>query len=432
MRIAFVAQPFDRLDPPVQGGSLAIWIYQVARRCAQRDHETFVFANHGGTSRAKTVQHDGVEYVFTPTGLNGALNRLGEKAVALKKRFTGREGRVPSFAALWRDAGYAIAVARRLRRLHCDAVLVMNYTQLVPIIRRLHPRCKIYLYMQCEWLTQLDFETMAARSAAADRVGGCSEYITRKIAARFPRLAEKCVTLNNAATPAGMDSSRTRQKGDVLFVGRVSPEKGVHLLVDAFHEVLKQFPDARLHLVGGLGSAPLEFLVGLSDDPHVADLRRFYVPTSDGKDPYVAHLERAAGHELGTRIFFAGHVNHDETAAAYRRTSVLVNPSLSESFGMSLVEAMMYGLPVVASRIGGMPYIVEDERTGILVEPADHAALATAICRILADEGLASRLGDTGRRRALDRFTWDRTAETLIEQFEKAASPLRDDVLVPA
>jgi glycosyltransferase involved in cell wall biosynthesis len=292
----------------------------------------------------------------------------------------------------------------------------MNFSQLVPIIRRFHPGCKIFLYMQCEWLSQLDRTAMAERMKAADLIGGCSEYITRLIGDRFPEHRARCVTLNNAsAAPEATDAVADPNR--VLFVGRVSPEKGVHVLVEAFHTVLSRFPEARLHIVGGPGSPPLDFLVGLSDDPLVAGLRRFYEGPDDGRGPYMGHLERAAGAELGRRIIFEGRVDHDQTAAAYRRAGLLVNPSLSESFGMTLVEAMMHGVPVVATRIGGMPYIVNDEETGLVVPAGDPQSLAAAICRVLSDRQAATRMGDAGRRRALERFSWDRTAETLMRQL---------------
>jgi glycosyltransferase involved in cell wall biosynthesis len=407
------------MDPPVQGGSLAIWIYQVARRCARRGHETFILANHGSPLHQGGTHHEGVAYIYTATGVNSAVNKGADAARALLRRF-GVRAAVPAFASLWSDFGYAIQVGRRLRDLRCDAVLLMNYSQLVPVIRWLHPACRIYLYMQCEWLTQLDRETMRKRIQLADIVGGCSEYITNKIAVRFPEHGHKCVTLHNAAVPAtdGSDRAGVRPCHQVLFVGRVSPEKGVHVIVDAFHEVLRQFPEARLHIVGGIGSAPPEFLVGLSDEPQVTDLRRFYETGSNGgKDPYLVHLERAAGPELGKRIILEGRVDHDQTSAAYARASVLVNPSLSESFGMSLVEAMMHGVPVVASRIGGMPYIVKDGETGLLVDADNPKTLATAICHLLGDESRARRMGEAGRKRALEHFTWDRTADTLLEQL---------------
>lgn len=412
MRIAFVAQPFDRLQPPVQGSSLALWLYQVARRCAERGHPTFAFANQGRAFGSGLVRSEKVDYIYTPTGLNRLLNRLA----AIRNGASG----VSKFASPWRDYGYAREVGRRSRQLRCDVINVINYSQFVPVIRHSNPGCKICLHMQCEWLTQLDPALIVPRLESTDLIVGCSEYITKKIIERFPKFEQRCVTVTNAASPVGQSEELTHEPFHVLFVGRLSPEKGVHDLIAAFHEVLKRFPEARLHLVGGAGSAPLEFLVGLSDEPQVMALRKFYEPiAASGKDPYLVHLERAAGTELGKRILFSGRVNHSETESHYRRAAVLVNPSLSESFGMTLVEAMMHHVPVVATRVGGMPYIVDHGHNGLLVAPADPPALAQAICQLFENREAARQMGEAGRRKAMEKFSWERTTDVLLEHCQR-------------
>lgn len=128
---------------------------------------------------------------------------------------------------------------------------------------------------------------------------------------------------------------------------------------------------------------------------------------------------QAAGDELGKRIVFEGRVDHSSVGEYYKRAGILVNPSLSEAFGMSLVEAMMYRVPVVASRVGGMTNIVKPSETGHLVESADPNALAAAICDTLADRQRAEQMGDAGRARALEKYSWDKTTELLIDYFRK-------------
>jgi glycosyltransferase involved in cell wall biosynthesis len=190
----------------------------------------------------------------------------------------------------------------------------------------------------------------------------------------------------------------------------------------AFHEVLRRFPEARLNIVGGVGSAPYEYMVGLSDDPHVTALRVFYEEKGDGvKDPYGVWLEKAAGEELGKRILFEGRIPHSDLAKYYERAAVLVNPSLSESFGITLVEAMMRRVPVVATRVGGMTHTVDHGVTGLLVDPADPPALASAICDILGDRGKARRMGDAGRRKAVEKFSWEKTTDILLDHFARVA-----------
>jgi glycosyltransferase involved in cell wall biosynthesis len=420
MHIAFVAQPFDLMHPPVRGGSLSLWIYYMARLCAERQHTVTVFGNNGTAFGTGSTRHDGVNFIFTPTGLDRLINRIHRSSRARSNALRNGDSSLPLFASRWHHGGYAYEVARRVRRLKCDAVHVMNYSQFVPTIRRMNPNCKIGLHMQCEWLTQLASSVIKPRIKQADVIIGCSDYITHTIATRFPHIAAHCVTVPNAAQIVSRVEGAAGESKTVLYVGRLSPEKGVHDLLRAFHHVLLKHPDATLRLVGGAGSAPLEFLVGLSDDPYVQALRVFYPNKSNGsKDPYLHLLEAEAGTELGKRIVFEGHASHDQIQAHYGRAAVLVNASLSESFGISLVEAMMQGLPVVATRIGGMTYTVEHSRTGLLVNRADPLALAQALSSVLADPNWARMMGAAGRNRAIEMFSWGAAVNRLLTVYSQ-------------
>ena len=397
-----------------------MWTSQAARICRRRGHKTYIFGNHGGLLGARRANDEGVEHIYTSTGWNRVVNRLW-KTYSAASKFAGRDRpALPGFASKWLDLGYAMEVGRRLRELECDIVQVMNYSQFLPEIRKLNPKCRISLHMQCEWLTQLDRAVIEERISHADLIVGCSEYITRKNADHFPQFENRCVTVPNAAHVTDGEDRLEADPNLVLFVGRVSPEKGVHDLVKAFHRVLERFPDARLRIAGGVGSAPYEFIVGLSNEPHVTALRVFYEREGDGKrDPYGVWLEREAGEEMGKRIFFEGRIPHSDVAKYYERAAVLVNPSLSESFGITLVEAMMHRVPVVATRVGGMTYTVDHGITGLLVDPADTSALASAICDVLEDRGKARRMGDAGRKKAIDKFSWEATMDLLLDHFDR-------------
>ena len=339
----------------------------------------------------------------------------------MKRRFLSSKVANQSAAAGWHHYGYAREVGRALLHRQSDIVHVMNYSQFVPVIRRMATTTPIVLHMQCEWLTQFPTNVIEPRIRQADLIIGCSEYITKTIVDAFPQFAGKCVTVPNSTDVVAEDETAVPQGQRVLYVGRLSPEKGVHDLITAFHAVLEKFPDATLHLVGGAGSAPLEYLVGLSDIPYVKALRRFYERQcgADGKDPYLAELEELAGPELGRRIIFEGRADHDKILTHYRSASMLVNASLSESFGISVVEAMMMKVPVVATRIGGMSYTVDSGTTGILVDPAQPSELTTAISEILADRARADEMGAEGRKRAMERFTWESSADLLLGHFER-------------
>jgi glycosyltransferase involved in cell wall biosynthesis len=93
---------------------------------------------------------------------------------------------------------------------------------------------------------------------------------------------------------------------------------------------------------------------------------------------------------------------------------VLVQPSVfDEPFGIQIVEAMASGLPVVGSAAGGIPELIVDRHTGILVERGDATGLAEAILRLLENPAMARQMGNAGRRRAEEKFSWERIVDEL-------------------
>ncbi len=102
----------------------------------------------------------------------------------------------------------------------------------------------------------------------------------------------------------------------------------------------------------------------------------------------------------------------------YAAADVVLVPSRSESFGLVALEAQACGTPVVASAVGGLRYVVEDGRTGFLVEGHDPGDHAERLLEILRDPGLAARMGRDAARQAL-RFTWDATADELLRVYRE-------------
>ena len=188
-------------------------------------------------------------------------------------------------------------------------------------------------------------------------------------------------------TPGPPASTRPRT---IVFVGRLdraSPWKGVDVLLRAF-ATLSDLPDVRLRLMGG-GDA-------LSD--HMADAERL---------------------GIADRVEFAGRVPADTLLDALRSASVLVLPSQTdaESFGTVLVEAMACGTPVVGSDAGGPRHVITPGVTGLLFPHDDPDALAAACRRLLLDGELADRMGEAGRRRAVDRYAWPALTEHYLRLF---------------
>ena len=101
----------------------------------------------------------------------------------------------------------------------------------------------------------------------------------------------------------------------------------------------------------------------------------------------------------------------------------MVVPSLGEGFGMVALEAMERARPVIASAVGGLPEIVADGETGIVVPPAEADALAEAIATLAGDLPRAAEMGRAGRTRALEEFTPERCVERVEALYERALTP---------
>jgi D-inositol-3-phosphate glycosyltransferase len=173
----------------------------------------------------------------------------------------------------------------------------------------------------------------------------------------------------------------------LLFVGRIQPLKGLDVAVHTLAEIVRDRPDATLVVVGGASGAE-----------------------GDGE---VARVE-ALIDELGLRghVCFVPPQPHHALSTYYRAADVVVVPSRSESFGLVALEAAACGIPVVASNVGGLRTLVDDGRTGYLVDgrdPLDHAA---AVGAVLGDPAAATAMGLAAAARA-GRYTWSTTAGRL-------------------
>jgi glycosyltransferase involved in cell wall biosynthesis len=155
--------------------------------------------------------------------------------------------------------------------------------------------------------------------------------------------------------------------GYLLFVGRLRIRKGVEVLLEAL------LPGMRLLIAG--------------DGEHRASLER-----------------KAAELGLGARVRFLGRCDAGRVRGLLKGAAALVVPSTYEGMPLVVLEAMEAGVPVVASRVSGIPEVVEDGRTGWLVPPEDPRALAAALTEVLERPEEARRRGDEGRRRVDERF----------------------------
>ena len=174
----------------------------------------------------------------------------------------------------------------------------------------------------------------------------------------------------------------------LVAVGRLSPEKGQAGLIDAIAALRSR------------GMAPALTLIG--DGPEEAALRA-----------------RAARAGVADLIHFAGRLDERATLARIAAADLLVLPSFMEGLPVVLMEAMALGVPVVATRVAGIPELVRDGDTGLLFDPADWDGLADAIARLADDPALRARLAAAGKRRIADEFAIERAVAPLPALFAR-------------
>ena len=146
-----------------------------------------------------------------------------------------------------------------------------------------------------------------------------------------------------------------------------------------------------------------------------------------GDGPMRAKLERRAS-ELGVsdRVRFLGAIPRRELGAVYEGAEMLVVPAVSEASPLVAVEAMACGLPVVASRISGLPSLVKDWDTGFLIKPGDVGQLSMAMTFLWGDDGLRSRMGKNGRHLVLRDFVWAAVARRYLDVYGSLVGPSTD------
>lgn len=173
----------------------------------------------------------------------------------------------------------------------------------------------------------------------------------------------------------------------LLFVGRLEARKGIDVLLTAAEQLLRRFPDLHLDVIG--------------NDT---------LPGPDGLSHRARFETDSASAGIRNRVRFHGEVSEDALCGFYRACDIFVAPSRFESFGLILLEAMMFAKPAVCCRAGGMSEVVVDGETGLLAEPGDPVSLEQCLTRLIEDPALRQSLGAAGRRRYEEHFMPERMA----------------------
>lgn len=229
----------------------------------------------------------------------------------------------------------------------------------------------------------------------ARRILTFSDLLSRSFRRDFGLPADQVVTVHAGANldldlipPRPNDTAQ--DPPTVLFVGRAFERKGGDLLLRAWVRVRSEVPDARLVIIG-----PPPLRVGVEGVEELGFLNK--------ADPS----------------------QRDRLIQAYLATDVFCLPTRYEPFGVSYVEAMHFGVPCVGPDAWAVPEIIDHGVTGLCVNPEDEGDLARALIRLLRDRSLAQRMGEAGRRRAAERFSWDAVVRRMVEAADVAGGTAR-------
>ena len=299
--------------------------------------------------------------------------------------------------AMARDAVAADVVHTHTWYVGFGGMLVQAIHDL-PLVVTLHSLEPLRPWKADQLGTGYAVSTWAERLAVerAERVIAVSAQMRADILAHFDVAPERVVVIHNGVDAEAFRRTEAREalarhrvrEPYVLFVGRISEQKGIFQLLEA----ARSLPD----------EVTLVLCASSPDTPELA-----------------ARLEAAVAGRPHVQWINAM-LPVPEVAQLYSHAAVFACPSVYEPFGLINLEAMACGTPVVASRVGGIPEVVVDGETGWLVPPGDAAALSGALRGALADPARARRMGEAGRRRVEDHFSWDRIAERTLAVYGEA------------
>jgi glycosyltransferase involved in cell wall biosynthesis len=385
-----------------------------------------VFEPPGAGPAAAAARFDPVGGMQTHTGeLTRALDQLGVVQTVVTARLPGaprsacfglraRVVRLGIPVTAFRQC-YAVPAARLAPRLARFADLVHAHLgedlAVVPLALVAARHRRLPLVLTVHTSVRYTLAVRDARSALLKSLGGWCENLGEHRAAHVIVLTPRLAGLLSAH---GIPPDRVRVIPSgvrpALFAGTGGPDP------------LAGLPSPRVEFLGRLHLQKnvdllLRAAAQLQHATHV-------VLVGDGPE---RHRLEALTDRLGlrSRVTFLGFVGHDRVPALLRGADVLVMPSRYEELGTAMLEAMHCGVPVVATRTGGIPDVITDGVNGLLTQPGDAADLARALDRLLAEPALGRRLGACGRLRAAE-YGWDRLAGQVLDVYRSAlVSPTR-------
>jgi D-inositol-3-phosphate glycosyltransferase len=392
MRIALIsehASPLAALGGADAGGQ-NIHVAELSTALAAQGHDVRVYTRRDAEDLALIVTvADGISVVHVPAGPPAPIAKdrllpyMGAFADWLAADWAGVWTPEVVHAHFWMSGLAAVGAARRI------GVPVVQTYHALGVVKRRHQGAQ-----DTSPSRRIGYESALGRTVDLV-VAQCQDELRELRRLGVP-------PARTALVPSGVDVTRFRPDGPtvtrdgprVLGVGRLVDRKGFADLIRAMPLV----PAAECVIIGGRRGADA------AADPHARDL-----------------LAIAERHGVADRVRLVGAVPAEETPAWYRSADVLAAVPWYEPFGLTALEAMACGVPVVASDVGGLSDTVIDGVTGVHVPPRDPVTLGGALRRLLADPARRFAYGSAAQDRVRSCYTWERAAQQLSELYATVA-----------
>lgn len=356
MHLLIIAPEQIPVPPPV-GGSVEYCIYHIARQFSSVHSVTILSRWKKGYPRTSTFGQVTIHRV------NGTSSKA-----------------------------YLSQVIQKVKDRKFDMIQIDNRPKFVPAIRREFPHTPISVFLHSATFISPPMTSISQANndlKGADLLIGNSLSLQQHLKKKFPKHSRKVHFVHLGVDldqfhPSSRKNSGTRPF-TVIFAGRLIPKKGIPIIIRAMRKVRQSIPSARLVIAGGTG-----------------------------KSEYKGYLKKLSV-SLGVPTTFKGYVLRSKMPAFYASGDCFVCPSQGhEAFGLVNVEAMASGVPVVASRNGGIPEIINHRHNGLLVtDYRNPEAFAKEIRAVATDREFAVKLASQAREDALKNFSWRKTTKKL-------------------
>jgi spore coat protein SA len=316
---------------------------------------------------------------------------------------------------------YIRAASAAAARLRPDIIQVENRPSYVLSLKRRGAKRQVWLSLHSTTFISprsIKRSTLGSALRQADLIIVNSYFLKDYVAKRFPRFSHK-IRVNYLGVDMERFIPRWSTEGEqlraellgalgyeqrkiLLYVGRLIEKKGVHHLLHAMPAIIERHPDALLIIVG-------------SADYGV-----------NAVTPYVKSLH-ALGNTMPGHVRFIQYVPHDQVHRWFCLADAAVVPSFrEEAFGLVNVEAMACGVPVIATRAGGMIELIVDGETGFLISPNNiEQGIVEKACYLFENQELARLMGDASIRRVAEHFTWQHAASRMANWYTESAARRR-------